>query len=676
MKSILKVRALSSICACFFVLVSTICSAELFDRGGGFIYDDVLDVTWTQSANLPGRTNTWDNHVAWVSDLTLHSFDDWRLPNADVNGDNVIVDCSIASAADCADNELGYQYWQNGISSTNFGPFVNIISGTFYTSKYCSGTTAHNDSTRVAKTRFDIGTTEFIGKSVPCRAWAVHDGDVANDPNLLAITPVVVGTMVDYISTIQEPDGAHTGQISVSVQATYAVIQGTIEFDVSSVALPISHASLNLVVTGVSTNQSRPFDVYGYVGDGLMGLRYSPQGLNDWSAGTLIANAFSGTAGFGPVSIDVTSFINNLPAGTNFAGFNLRTQLDGNVLVFSPADIILEFVVAPPDSDGDGIPDDEDNAPNDPNPDQSDVDEDGVGDVADPCPADPLDECDPDGSAAEEASVDEGGTVATPDGQLELDIDPGDLAEDTTISITETVGNDPEVDLSVGANAGLGQALAFYDLEPDGLQFDSPITLSIVVDVSGLNESQRTNLDVYRYEDTDSDGLPDTFVSLGAVCNVIEDPAGTFIADCSVQVDHFSSFAIVVPQDSDGDGVPDDFAGQVDACPLEDATGLDVDNDGCIDSFSGLLNLLLRLQNEAVISEQMVISLTSKVANAENSFDKDGVCTAVNQIDAFKNQVAAQTGNKISAEAASQVIAYADGLIGILESQLPIGEGC
>ncbi len=53
---------------------------------------------------------------------------------------------------------------------------------------------------------------------------------------------------------------------------------------------------------------------------------------------------------------------------------------------------------APVDTDGDGVPDDDDNCPNTPNPNQADGDGDGVGDACDNCPATPnADQADGDG---------------------------------------------------------------------------------------------------------------------------------------------------------------------------------------------------------------------------------------------------------------------------------------
>jgi len=201
----------------------------------------------------------------------------------------------------------------------------------------------------------------------------------------------------------------------------------------------------------------------------------------------------------------------------------------------------------------------------------SDIDEDGVPDIYDVCPADPEDQCNVDGSAAEPISAEDGGTLETPDGALTLEVDSGDLGEDVTLSVTQTVRTDPEVDLTVGANPGIGQAAAVYDLEPDGLAFDNPVTITISADVSSLNESQRNNLSLYLWTDTDADGVEDTFVAVeNASCLIVEDPVGVFTSICSAELSHFSSYALVAPLDSDGDGVFDAFNGVVDACPQSD----------------------------------------------------------------------------------------------------------
>jgi formylglycine-generating enzyme required for sulfatase activity len=247
----------------------------------------------------------------------------------------------------------------------------------------------------------------------------------------------------------------------------------------------------------------------------------------------------------------------------------------------------LQIIVNDSNGDNDIVADACDNCPAVVNPAQADTDGDAVGDLCDPCPGDALDTCNPAGSVAEEISAGQGGTVDTPDGALQIDLDPGDLAEDTTISVTETTSSDPEVDLKLGPNAGQGTAVAVYDLGPDGLEFDSPVTLTLTLDVSGLNFNQRNNLDVYLFSDTDGDGVEDAFVAQGAVCTVDPNPpppaacVQPCIATCVVEIEHFSVYAAVAPQDSDGDGVADLYPPEQDNCPNHaNADQADCDNDG------------------------------------------------------------------------------------------------
>ncbi|MEX2481058.1 MAG: hypothetical protein WD928_09375 [Gammaproteobacteria bacterium] len=107
-----RVRLLNCWVAAACVAVSTSSMAALVDRGGGLIYDDVLDVTWLQDANFaatsappppdicfdegggeicfPGEPvrgrMTWEEAKAWVEGLSYEdtvrgvTWDDWRLP--------------------------------------------------------------------------------------------------------------------------------------------------------------------------------------------------------------------------------------------------------------------------------------------------------------------------------------------------------------------------------------------------------------------------------------------------------------------------------------------------------------------------------------------------------------------------------------------------------------------
>jgi hypothetical protein len=199
------------------------------------------------------------------------------------------------------------------------------------------------------------------------------------------------------------------------------------------------------------------------------------------------------------------------------------------------------------DSDDDGIPDNEDNCQETFNPGQSDIDEDGAGDLCDVCPADANDECDPNGSTAEEIDPNEGGTIETPDGDLVIEIDPNDMNEPVTISVTQMIPPDHDVDIMIGTNPGWGQAIAVYDFEPDGLLFNNPVTVTITADVTELNENQRNRLGLYLWDD-----VLEKFVLVEtADCNIVEDPPGTFTKTCTVEVDHFSIYAVILALDTE-----------------------------------------------------------------------------------------------------------------------------
>jgi len=44
---------------------TTVCNANLWDRGGGLIYDDVLNITWLKDANYVNSTGYDDALYGW-----------------------------------------------------------------------------------------------------------------------------------------------------------------------------------------------------------------------------------------------------------------------------------------------------------------------------------------------------------------------------------------------------------------------------------------------------------------------------------------------------------------------------------------------------------------------------------------------------------------------------------
>ena len=167
-----------------FVFASA--DASLIDRGGGFIYDDILDITWTQDANINGQ-DTWDNQLAWAAGLSIVdtragaggiTYSDWRLPTT-LQPD---ASCSNQSLGDsfglgCTGSEMGHLFNVDGVSVTIPGLFTNVQS-----SIYWSGTESASLTFTAWFFDFDSGDQSATGKSINNYAWAVRDGDVAAVP--------------------------------------------------------------------------------------------------------------------------------------------------------------------------------------------------------------------------------------------------------------------------------------------------------------------------------------------------------------------------------------------------------------------------------------------------------------------------------------------------------------
>jgi len=177
-------------------------SATLIDRGGGLIYDDVLNITWVQDASLCVTLNnclnrndgflpggmTWADANSWAANLVYGGYNDWRLPTGSTASPSTIAyDCSGGTAAACgaSGNELGYMYYFNlgGSGSANKtgnqtsalgGVQLRNIQFTYWSS------TESSSSARAWHVYFDHGDQSGLGESIPLGAWAVRTGDVAS----------------------------------------------------------------------------------------------------------------------------------------------------------------------------------------------------------------------------------------------------------------------------------------------------------------------------------------------------------------------------------------------------------------------------------------------------------------------------------------------------------------
>jgi len=138
--------------------------ANLIDRGNGLIYDDDLNITWLQDANLSGATMTWLAATSWADTLVFQGFDDWRLPVSD----------SSCTGNSCTESELGHIFYNEAITSDSSGLFQNVKP-----SMYWSASEYEIDPLQSWRFSLKYGTQGTSSKETTRYAWAVRTGDVA-----------------------------------------------------------------------------------------------------------------------------------------------------------------------------------------------------------------------------------------------------------------------------------------------------------------------------------------------------------------------------------------------------------------------------------------------------------------------------------------------------------------
>jgi hypothetical protein len=191
---------------------SQVVKAALYDRGGGLIYDDVLDVTWLQDANYAatsgyddsdslGRMN-WDDAMAWAGQLEYYDsardivWDDWRLPRTQpINPNDWVLGWGYDGTSDegynitSPNSEMAYMFYVNLNNSAyygtngygpqenwglqNTGLFVNLQSATYW-----SETVYPENWLEAFYFDFEMGDQGPDNKNEINYAWAVRGGDV------------------------------------------------------------------------------------------------------------------------------------------------------------------------------------------------------------------------------------------------------------------------------------------------------------------------------------------------------------------------------------------------------------------------------------------------------------------------------------------------------------------
>lgn len=179
------------------ILASSPVHATLFDRGGGLIYDDVLNITWLQDANYAMTSGydadglmTWAETMTWADTLVYGGYSDWRLPSIDPVDLKFSYDGTTGWGYNIKTrSEMGHLYHtelgnlgeydtlgnvQVGWGLVNSGPFVNLHPYNYWTGF------EHGLYGSSFSFNFGNGSQDAPYKGDPSfYAMAVRNGDVA-----------------------------------------------------------------------------------------------------------------------------------------------------------------------------------------------------------------------------------------------------------------------------------------------------------------------------------------------------------------------------------------------------------------------------------------------------------------------------------------------------------------
>jgi len=224
---------------------SSISNATLIDRGGGLIYDDVLNITWLQDANyaatelsddrvneiiaavgsIDGHALTafdfwWNGNYtgvmtswgakAWADQLVYQGYNDWRLPHilpvngssynwlwTDSNDGSTDLGFNISAPGSAypgsTGSEMAYMYYNNLSNLSRYYPngapdqpgWGLQNTGLFLNlqpDRYYSGTDYPLFQYWHPYFNFGHGYQDAYIEGIKRYAWAVRDGDVAPIP--------------------------------------------------------------------------------------------------------------------------------------------------------------------------------------------------------------------------------------------------------------------------------------------------------------------------------------------------------------------------------------------------------------------------------------------------------------------------------------------------------------